>query len=96
MSGVSILLVLSQALADGVESRGRAEVLDIIWNISRKPLTPEALAPEEDIHVAPEAVAELRRLRVLVCGMEPVVMLRVASAIETSSGGVGGGEGGED
>ena len=66
------------------------------WNISRKPLTPEALAPEEDIHVAPEAVAELRRLRVLVCRMEPVVMLRVASAIETSSGGVGGGEGGED
>jgi len=81
LSSISILLVLSQALADGGESRGRAELLDIIWSVSRQPLTPEGLAPEEDIHVAPEAGAELRRLRVLVCGMEPVVMLRVASAV---------------
>jgi len=81
LSSISILLVLSHALSDGGESRGRAELLDIIWCVSRQPLAPEALAPEEDIHVAPEAGAELGRLRVLVCRMEPVVMLRVASAV---------------
>merc|ERR1719154_403992 len=53
LSSISILLVLSHALADGGESRGRAELLDIIWSVSRQPLTPEGLAPEEDIHVAP-------------------------------------------
>ena len=64
------------------------------WSISRKPLTPEGLAPEEDVHVAPEAVAELRRLGVIRARLEPFIIVRIASAKETGLG-MGGGERGE-
>ena len=63
------------------------------WSIMRKPLTPEGLASEEDVHVAPEAVAELRRLGV-IRAMEPFIIVRIASAKETGLG-MGGGERGE-
>ena len=50
------------------------------WSISRKPLAPEGLAPEEDVHVAPEGVAELMSLLVLV--MEKVIIKGVAGSFE--------------
>ena len=64
------------------------------WSISRKPLAPEGLASEEDVHVAPEAVAELRRLGVIITSMVPFIIVRIASAKETGLG-MGGGERGE-
>ena len=64
------------------------------WSISRKPLAPEGLAPEEDVRVAPEAVAELRHFGVIRTRMEPLIIVRIASAKETGLG-MGGGERGE-
>ena len=50
------------------------------WCLSRKTLAPEGLAPEEHVHVAPEGVAEL--LRVLVLMLEHGVIMRVSGALE--------------
>jgi hypothetical protein len=94
LSGISIVHVVYHALLDGRDSSGRAELLNVIWSISRKPLTPKGLAPEEDVHVAPEAVAELRRLGVIRTSMVPFIIVRIASAKETGLG-MGGGERGE-
>jgi len=94
LSGISIVHVVHHALLDGGNSSRCAELLNVIWSISRKPLTPEGLAPEEDVHVAPEAVAELRRLGVIRARLEPFIIVRIASAKETGLG-MGGGERGE-
>ena len=45
------------------------------WRLCRQTLAPEGLAPEEDIHVAPEGVAELTRVLMLV--LKHVVIVRV-------------------
>ena len=50
------------------------------WSLCRKTLAPEGLAPEEDIHVAPEGVAELTRVLMLV--LDHVVIVRVSRALE--------------
>ena len=50
------------------------------WSLSRQTLAPEGLAPEEDVHVAPEGGAELPRVLVLM--LEHVVIVRLSGALE--------------
>ena len=52
----------------------------LTWRLCRQTLAPEGLAPEEDIHVAPEGVAELTRVLMLV--LDHGVIVRVSRALE--------------
>jgi hypothetical protein len=68
--------MILQALGDGDETRRRAELTDFLWSLPRKTLAPEGLASEEDIHVAPEGVAEHLCLFMLM--WEHVIIVRVS------------------
>ena len=56
------------------------------WSLPRKTLTPECLALEEGVHVAPEGVAELLCLWMLMLRLVPVVIVGVSGALEGGGG----------